>query len=157
MTFHTKPFEERMKVMGDPAEKAFENWAYETFPYVRRGFNRPPFSKKAFMGIPKIIRLEPDYLAEINEKVYYIECKGFGRHPLKIKVDTFNQWYSLSLSGMETLVFVYDQTEEQVFTIPYRRMYDAASDKPVQRFENDHKEYVEFTREELATMHEEYL
>jgi uncharacterized protein YbcI len=150
MAFHQKPFKERLETMGDPAEQAFEQWAEQNnIPCVRRGFNRPPFSAAAFKKIPKTLRLESDYLAEIDKNVYYIECKGFGRGSLKIKKETLNQWYAEELRGLMTKVFIFDQVNNENFLIDYRPMFEQAQDKEVKKFENDHKEYVEFTRKEI--------
>src|SRR5688572_29911751 len=90
MKFHELPMRYRMKQMGDKAEEAFIAYCERmSIPYVRMGFNRPPFSVKTFKRIPKIIRHTPDFVAEFSDDTpYFVECKGYGRYNLKVKDET---------------------------------------------------------------------
>jgi len=90
MTFASKPFHERLAVLGDEAEGEFERWAnIERIGFERSGRRRPPFSMKKLHAY---VRHEPDYL---TEDAYY-EVKGFGKEQvLKLrtdKLDALHYW-----------------------------------------------------------------
>jgi hypothetical protein len=86
-SFKNKPFEERMKTMGDIAEGKCVEWLEsEKRGYCQVGLNRPPIK---ISMIPLRIRHIPDFLTSAG----FIECKGFGKdQTLKVKLEDWACW-----------------------------------------------------------------
>lgn len=151
--FHERSFADRLGAMGDAAEVAFEDYCdRNSYPVYRLGFNRPPFSFAAFKKIPKPIRQFPDFCVEIAKTPYLVECKGFGRNPLKVKKETIGVLQFWILMGIEVLVFAWDSGKEEGYLVYAEELIKLSKDKEVKQFYNDKKEYVEFTRSEIKEM-----
>lgn len=157
MTFSDKSFSERLKVLGDTTEQRFEEYCKrESVPLYRTGFVRPPFSFSAFKRIPKVIRHFPDYVVEFDKIPFFVECKAFGRYPLKVKEETVDSllfWEQY----LPTILFVYDQQEDSDYFIVGTSLFSYINEIPkedMKQFSNDKKFYYEVTRKTLLELKE---
>jgi len=136
----SQPYSERKKVMGEPAESAFTEWAEtKKMNIVRYGLNQPPF--KRFNDIPLFIRGTPDYLVEGKSKVL-VECKGTGGRVLKLKKESLlvlEHWHDI----LPVWVFLFDSGNNRVSFTNFRKIEAIALQCPVKAFANDRKEYYE--------------
>jgi hypothetical protein len=111
--FENQPFAQRLKVMGDTAERKFEE-VWEK-PFSRFGFHRPEFSVN---NLPKLILHMPDYIDSVN----LIEVKGFGRdQTFKVKVLEYGymqQWDQVH----PLLIFVWDSHRKRYTDFPLKAL-----------------------------------
>ena len=153
-SFHAKPFSERLSLMGDTCEQKFEEHCTSLgHPFYRIGFNRPPFSFTAWKKVPKYLRHMPDYMVEVYANPTFVECKGFGRRPLKFKVETIdalNRW----AEDLFVSVFVYDQEKDRSYWVEWTTFREELlnPEKELKQFHNDKKYYYEVTRDELEML-----
>lgn len=142
MNFSDKPFSERLKVMGDIAQGAFEEWATESnLSFVRYGFDRPPFTQ--FWKLPLFVRATPDYVCETNtNNHFFVEVKGARGRYLKLKCETMNAlepWNNLRTVWF----FIYRNDTEKFSFVPYRRLLDVCEKATIKYFSQDKKPYYE--------------
>mgnify|MGYP006886178673 FL=1 len=104
MSFKDRPFSERIKGMGDQAEKRFEE--NSPWPFYRYGLNRPDFKLNQ---VSQMVRNTPDYLTE----QYLVEVQGLGAsrvlHMKPNKLRSLHEWHK----QMPVLLFVYDATQNR--------------------------------------------
>jgi hypothetical protein len=80
MTFKDQNWEERVEILGDPSEKAFQEYAgRRQLSVVKYGLDRPPVDLRR---TPAFVRYTPDFLTDEG----LIEVQGCGKDQLfKIK------------------------------------------------------------------------
>jgi len=103
--FHTRDFQGRFSMLGDPAEQAF----LERNPKAHRlGLCRPEFSMN---GMPYTMRYAPDFML----RTHFVECMGIasgGQGTLKIKLEklaALRKWEELGAVHL----WVWDSSKEQ--------------------------------------------
>lgn len=108
MTFAERPWDQRINLMGDIAELAYEQHATE--PYARYGLNRPPLAVHA---LPPEIRYTPDYITE----THFVEVQGHGKdQTIKLKYDklrALHWWHRI----MPVHLWLYDSTTQTATTV----------------------------------------
>ncbi len=161
MGFKYKPFEERLKTMGDTAEQAFMRWAdRQEVRYFRRGIDRPPFNNVP--AIPEEIRATPDFLCErtveergrTKNKIFYMECKGTSGKTLALKLSAMDKLRRHFVQReyhptgnrktpyhVPVEFFVYDSTNRRIAVVSFEQMEAYAKDAPTDRFPDNNAEY----------------
>lgn len=105
--FSDRSWQERETVLGDPAEKAFIQWATASNKrHVKYGLDRPPIS---LAHIPAFIRYTPDFLTDRT----LVEVQGCGRdQTFKFKHDKL--WAMARWDGyMPVDWFLWNQPADQ--------------------------------------------
>jgi hypothetical protein len=118
-------WQQRVTVLGDPGEKAFERWADSAgLRWERMGWNRPAPSLKKW---PAALRSMPDYA--VHDRV--IEVVGHGQDgTLKLrepKVTSLDRWAEF-LEGFPLHVWVYDSHRELCAELPWAELKAAIED-----------------------------
>ena len=111
-TFKDRPWNQRIKSLGDEAEAVYETWAdRHGIGYHRSGINRPPFNVGK---LPKMVSYTPDYLTENG----YVEVQGFGKdRQIKLKVEkleALTQWDMV----FHTEMFLWNNVDRTVAQVP---------------------------------------
>ncbi|MFO0417803.1 MAG: hypothetical protein ACK53T_00230 [Planctomycetota bacterium] len=76
MTFKDETWEERVEVLGDPGEQAFQEYAARrVLACVKYGLDRPPVDLRR---VPAFVRYTPDFLTDEG----LIEVQGCGKDQL---------------------------------------------------------------------------
>ena len=145
--FENESFTEREKELGDTSERVFEAWAQKNnVPFVRFGFNRPPFQK--FYRVNELLRLIPDYVCEGPKETVLVEVKGCGREGLKIKDQTLvalDHWSDYN----RVFIFVYNSSFKQYSFFPLEQLVALCEGKPKLAFP-DGKEFVVISNNEIT-------
>lgn len=141
MGFGSLGWTSRLAQLGDTAEAAFEDYAKQhIISYDRYGFNRPPLTK--FHYLNEFIRNTPDYVAQWNKKLFFVECKGTAHNHVKLKPDqltVLSEW-----AGYEPLIiFIYNSKTRQVSWMTLKEALTLGSTLPVKTFSSDNKAYWE--------------
>jgi hypothetical protein len=116
---------QRVGVLGDQAEQAFERWATsEGLKFERMGWNRPACSMAKW---PAALRSLPDYA--VHDRC--IEVVGHGRDGvLKLrepKVQSLGAWADF-LDGFPLHVWAYDSHNERCCELPWSELRQAIED-----------------------------
>lgn len=141
MGFSSLNFRDRFFRLGDEAEDVFEKYADKhDISYQRYGFNRPPLSK--FRYLDEFVRNTPDYVAQWNKKLFFVECKGTAYNHVKIKPDQFDVLGSWD-SYEPVIVFIYNSRTKGVSFMSLEEIRTASQGLPVKTFSSDNREYWE--------------
>lgn len=125
-TFKDRPWNQRLKSLGDEAETVYETWATQNgIGFHRSGINRPPFNVGK---LPKMVAYTPDYLTDQG----YVEVQGFGKdRQIKLKVEkleALTQWDMV----FHTEMFLWDNVDRTVAQVPVMWfLRNAANDQGV--------------------------
>jgi hypothetical protein len=145
--FENASFTQREKELGDTSEGVFEAWANKNgLPFVRVGFNRPPFKK--FYKVNELLRLMPDYVVEGPKETVFVEVKGCGREGLKIKeqsITALDHWDEYN----PVFIFAYNSSFKQYSFFPFDTLIKLCEDREVLKFP-DGKEYVIIPNNDLT-------
>lgn len=177
--FKDKGWNDRFELMGDMAERVFQDWAaVNDIAAVEFGLRRPPFAY--FKYLPSEIRNTPDFLCEqVGKKPklaglrgpnnrfarhFFVEVKGCGRDQvIKIKhteFETLQKWESFSRRPV--LYFAYDHFNRRVSTsltllrveslieeVPTAYFYDGGPGKPYWAIPTSELEWEPLPTEEM--------
>lgn len=129
--FRDGSFGQRFTVMGDPAEKVFEENCEESF--VRYGLSRPPLQVGK---LPKRIRYTPDYLTTRA----LVEVQGVGADQIvKLKVAKYNAlaWWALV---MPVTLFISDSRKKRHTSVSLERVTELieSGNVPLGKFPEGH-------------------
>ena len=133
MTFADRPFNERIQMMGDLAERKFEE--VSKVNYIRYGLNRPPLN---MASLPLSIRHTPDYLTSNN----LVEVQGLGKDQmLKMKIEKMRALGSWNRMHKVQL-FVYDSTNDRHALIEYSDLQKLCRKATVESFPEGKQYYA---------------
>ena len=144
--FENAKFDNRLKDLGDTSEGKFEEWATKHgVPFVRMGFNRPPFER--FYKFPEELRLMPDYAVEGSGPAM-VEVKGCGKEGLKVKLESIRVmefWDTM----IDVRIFIFNSARPQRYA--WLNLFDLIAltdDKGTRKFP-DGKEYYLIPNDEI--------
>jgi len=143
-SYSSLPFNKRFATLGGEAEGKFEKYCqHNDYRFERFGFNRPSFKK--FWNMPIQLRTAPDYVLEIKNQYYFVECKGTGKS-IKIKQETLDQipfWEGI----LPVRYFVYNSVENGYAFLTQEQLLSTVLEHGTKKhFEGDNKEYYELPR-----------
>ena len=121
-TFKDQNWEERIEVLGDPAEKAFQEYASRRgLAVVKYGMDRPPID---LSRVAAFVRYTPDFLTSEG----LVEVQGCGRDQLfKFKADKLQalmQWQRHN----HVNVWLWNQPLDDWRQLPVTRIYAMCGD-----------------------------
>lgn len=149
MSFKDLDFKERIKVLGEIAEKAFEKYCYiHAIKSDRFGFELPNFD--LFYKVPLTLRYMPDYIVEDGDTHFLVEVKGCGADgTFKLKkdnIETLFFWNKI----VKVLFAFYDGENKQIcYGYSLDTIYTILPTLEINKYGDNQKEYYLLPRERL--------
>lgn len=124
-TFKDQNWEERVEVLGDPAEKAFQEYASRRdLGVVKYGLDRPPVDLSRTTAF---VRYSPDFL---TDEGLLVEVQGCGRDQLFkfkwSKLTALAQWQR----HMHVNVWLWNQPLDDWRQLPIMRVIEMCRERP---------------------------